>query len=88
MNKIKIASTKNSREFDKKSFVGTAIDVQFLEVRKNELGFNLSNGVTDTLESSSVLIYLIWVKGIYTHKVTLIKTKYKEGIMAKLIKQI
>jgi hypothetical protein len=30
------------------------------------LGFNLSNGVTDTLESNSILIYLIQVKGIYT----------------------
>ncbi len=39
-----------------------------------QLGFNLSNGVTDTLESSSILIYLIQVKGIYTKKVTLIKT--------------
>jgi len=30
-----------------------------------QLGFNLSNGVTDTLESSSILIYLVQVKGIY-----------------------
>jgi hypothetical protein len=33
-----------------------------------ELGFNLSNGVIATLESSSILIYLIQVKGIYTQK--------------------
>ncbi len=38
------------------------------------LCFNLSNGVVDTLESSAILIYLIQVKGIYTQKVTLIKT--------------
>ncbi len=37
-----------------------------------QLAFNLSNGVTDTLESSSILIYFIQVKGIYTLKVTLI----------------
>jgi hypothetical protein len=30
--------------------------------------------VTDTLESSSILIYLIQMKGIYTQKVALIKT--------------
>jgi hypothetical protein len=30
------------------------------------LVFNLSNGVTDTLESSSILIFFIEVKGIYT----------------------
>jgi hypothetical protein len=30
------------------------------------LGFYLSNGVTDTLESSSILIYFIQVKGTYT----------------------
>jgi len=29
----------------------------------------LSNGVTDTLESSAILIYLIKVQGIYTQKV-------------------
>ncbi len=38
-----------------------------------QLGFNLSNGVTDTLESSSILIYFIQMKVIYT-QVTLIKT--------------
>jgi hypothetical protein len=38
------------------------------------LAFNLSNGVTDTLESSTILIFLIQVKGIYTQRVTLIKT--------------
>jgi len=40
-----------------------------------QLGFNFSNGVTDTLESSSMLIYLIQVKGICTQKVLLIKTR-------------
>ncbi len=35
----------------------------------------MSNVVTDTLESSSVLIYLIKVKGIYTPQNTLIKTR-------------
>jgi hypothetical protein len=30
------------------------------------LVFNLSNGGTDTLESSSILIFFIQVKGIYT----------------------
>jgi hypothetical protein len=40
-----------------------------------QLGFNLSNIVTDTLESSSILIYLIQVAGIYTRKDTLIKTR-------------
>ncbi len=44
-----------------------------------QLGFNLSNGVTDTLESSSILIYLIQVAGIYTRKDTLIKT----GVLMK-----
>jgi hypothetical protein len=33
-----------------------------------QLGFNLSNRVTDALESSSLLIYLIQVKGIYTQE--------------------
>jgi hypothetical protein len=32
------------------------------------LAFNLSNGVTYTLEFSSVLIYFIQVKGIYTQE--------------------
>ena len=49
-----------------------------------QLAFNLSNGVTDTLESSSILIYLVLVKTIYTQKVwqeaALIKTINKEGI--------
>jgi hypothetical protein len=31
-----------------------------------QLGFNLSNGVTDTLESSSVLIYLQTHMGLYS----------------------
>ncbi len=38
-----------------------------------QLDFNLSNCVTDTLESSSILIYLIQMKGIYTQKVALFK---------------
>ncbi len=38
-------------------------------------GFNLSNEVTDTLESSSLLIYLIRVKCIYTPQNALIKTR-------------
>ncbi len=38
----------------------------------NAIGFN---GVTDTLESSSILIYLIQVKGIYTRQNVLIKTR-------------
>ncbi len=56
------------------------------------MGFNLSNRVTDTLESSSKLIYLIQVKSIYTWQNALVKTRgliiqnTKEGIMAKLIK--
>jgi hypothetical protein len=59
-----------------------------------QLGLNFGNGVTDTLESSSILIYLIQVKGIYTQKVTLNKTtnlnkqNTKEHIMAILIKQV
>jgi hypothetical protein len=40
-----------------------------------QFAFNLSNGVTDTLESSSTLIYLIPMEGIYTQKVALIKTR-------------
>jgi hypothetical protein len=39
-----------------------------------QLGFNLSNGVPDRLESSSILIYLIQVRDIYTQKVALIQT--------------
>ena len=31
-----------------------------------QLGFNLSDKVTDTLESSSKLIYLVQMKSIYT----------------------
>ncbi len=56
------------------------------------MGFNLSNRITQTLESSSILIYLIRVKGIYTRQNTLIKTQVliirntKEGIIAKLTK--
>ena len=34
------------------------------------LGFNLSNGVTDTLESSSMLTYFVAVEGIYTQQDT------------------
>jgi hypothetical protein len=33
-----------------------------------QLGFNLSEGVADTLKSSSMLIYFVQVKGIYTDK--------------------
>ncbi len=33
-----------------------------------QLAFNMSNRVTDTLESSTILIYLVQVKGIYTQK--------------------
>ncbi len=33
-----------------------------------KLGFNLSNGVTDKLESSSILIYLETCKSIYTQE--------------------
>ncbi len=56
-----------------------------------QLGFNLSNGVKDTLESSSILIYLIQVAGIYTRKDTLIKTEVlikrnTKGAYARLIK--
>ncbi len=40
-----------------------------------QLAFNLSNGVTDTLECSAMLIYLIRVKGIYTHDVAKIKMR-------------
>ncbi len=50
-----------------------------------QLGFNLSNGVTDTLESSTILIYFVQVKGTWRN--VLIKTelmKYKERIMVKL----
>ncbi len=48
-----------------------------------QLGFNLSNGVTDKLESISILIYLIQVEGIYTQKVTVIITGIdtKRGII-------
>ncbi len=40
-----------------------------------QLVFNMSNGVTDTLETSSILIYLIRLVGIYGQKGTLIKTR-------------
>jgi hypothetical protein len=33
-----------------------------------KLDFNLSNGVTDTLESSSMLVYFETLRSIYTHK--------------------
>jgi hypothetical protein len=46
---------------------------------------NLSNGVTDTLESNSLLIYLIQVKGIYTQKVTLVKTRNYRGKQKKAL---
>jgi hypothetical protein len=41
-----------------------------------QLGFNLSNGVTDKLESSSILIYLFQVKGTYIQKVFTIKRSH------------
>jgi hypothetical protein len=34
-----------------------------------QLAFDLSNGVTDTLESSTILICLVQVEGIYTQKI-------------------
>ena len=47
-------------------------------------GFNLSNRVTDTLESSSILIYLVQANSICTQNVqqeaALIKTINKDGI--------
>jgi len=54
-----------------------------------QLGFNLSNGVTDKVESISILIYLIQVKGIYTQKVTVIKTgiNTKRGIITNKLKR-
>ncbi len=33
-----------------------------------QLGYNLSNGVTDTLESSSILIYFETHVGLYTQE--------------------
>ncbi len=39
-----------------------------------QLAFNLRNGTTDTRESSTILIYLIQVKGIYKNRYALIKT--------------
>jgi hypothetical protein len=33
-----------------------------------QLAFNSSNRVADTLESSTILIYLIQAKGLYTQK--------------------
>jgi hypothetical protein len=50
-----------------------------------QLCFNLSNGVTDTLEYNSILIYLVQVKSIYTRssgrKPHLLKQEvHKEGI--------
>jgi hypothetical protein len=36
-----------------------------------QLGFNFNDGATDTLESSSTLIYLIKAKGIDRQTVTL-----------------
>jgi hypothetical protein len=48
--------------------VGYLMFAQFKPDIVMQLGFNLSNRVTDTLESTSILIYLIQVKGIYTQK--------------------
>ncbi len=50
------------------------------------LGFNLSNRVTDTLESSKILIYWFKLKVIYK-RLALIRTdsmKYKGSIIDKL----
>jgi hypothetical protein len=52
----------------------TSVFLHWCLIRAVPLDFNLSTGVTDTLESSSILIYLIQVKGVYTQKVTFIKT--------------
>ncbi len=52
-----------------------------------QLGLNFSNGVTDTLESSSILIYFVHVKDISTRQNVLIKTelmKYKRKHHGKL----
>ncbi len=43
-----------------------------------QLGFNLSNGVTDTLESSSILIYLKLHMGLYTQMIWWDATLIKE----------
>ncbi len=57
-----------------------------------QLGFNLSNGVTVTLESSPILIYFVQVESSYTQKVwqegALIKTIHKEGIKKGTLLQI
>ncbi len=52
-----------------------------------QLGFNLSNGETGTLESSSMLIYFIQVQGILRKMSNwlnekLIKEEHKKGIIA------
>ncbi len=41
---------------------------QYMTVFLMQLGVNLSNGVTDTLESISILIYFGPMKGIYTQR--------------------
>ncbi len=43
-----------------------------------QLGFNLNNGVTDTLESSSILIYLKSQMGLNTQRIWRDATLIKE----------
>ncbi len=51
-----------------------------------QFAFNLSNSVTDSLESSTILIYLIQLKGIYTQRLHGLKQeinkRHKKGIIA------
>jgi hypothetical protein len=57
-----------SSEYCFRPLAGYLMFAQFKQDIVMQLGFKLSNRVTDTLESSSILIYLIQVKGIYTQK--------------------
>jgi hypothetical protein len=50
-----------------------------------QLGFNLSNGVTDTLDSS-ILIYKEMHKGLYTQRVA--KCSIDEMVDLKIIKRV
>jgi hypothetical protein len=52
-----------------------------------QLGFNLSNRVTDTLESSSILTYLVQVKSIYTQSSGRKPHQLKQEINKEGIKQ-
>ncbi len=45
-----------------------------------QLGFNLSNGVTDTLESSSILIYSKLHVRVYTQRILWDATLIKEWL--------